>query len=154
MFLLVVLNYQDAAGARTGPQWDTQPRNGVGSTLLDFTSLIHLLFKFFGQQEWLARAQHIAAKALASRARRRGRIKLVHPVIKMHHVSSRVIKSDEAILCRKDFIDCLVSELEQLIKISCRDNALDYFSDNLAFHFRALVLGNVQHNALPGAFTG
>jgi hypothetical protein len=76
---------------------------------------------------------------LAEGTWQRGRIKLVDPIITMHQVSSQIMESDEAIFRGNDLTDCLVSEPKQRIKISCRDNALDYFSDNLTFHFRPLV---------------
>src|SRR2546429_8328124 len=60
------------------------------------------------------------------------------------------MKSDEAILCGQDFIDFLVSELKQRIKIGCRDSALDYFSNNPTFHLRPLALGDVAGHALHG----
>jgi len=50
------------------------------------------------------------------------------------------MESNEAILGGKDFIDCVVSELKQRIKIICGGDALDYFSDSFAFRFRPLKI--------------
>ena len=54
------------------------------------------------------------------------------------------MKGDETILRVNKLADRPASEFEQLIKIGCREGALDYFRDNLAFRFRPLSLRNLR----------
>ena len=73
--------------------------------MLDFALLVQSSFKLFGQQEGLARAQHVAAEAFADGMRRGDGINLVDPKLEMQQVGCRVVKGDEAVLRVKELAD-------------------------------------------------
>ena len=74
---------------------------------LELALFVHPSLKLFGQQEGLARAQHVAAsaQAFADGLRRGDGIKLVDPKLEMHQVGCRIVESDEAVLRVKKLAD-------------------------------------------------
>ena len=145
-FLLVVLHGQYADGPCRRPQRHTQPGRRIGPDQLDFALFGQSSLKLFGQQERLARAQHVAtsADAFAGGMGRGSGINLVDPKLEMHQVGYRIVKSDEAVLRVKELADGTACEVEQLVEIGRRDDALDYVGDDLTFRLHPLVLRQVS----------
>ncbi len=106
VLVFVVLHHKYAQGARWRPQRYTQPGSGRCPAILDFASLNHLICKFSGQQQRFTRLQHVAGETfLANRARRRYRVVLVEPKLKMNQVSCRIMQRYETVLRVKEFTD-------------------------------------------------
>ena len=146
-FLFIMLHRQDADGARRSPQRHAQPRRSVRSTFYDFTSFEHLQHYIVRQQQRLSGSQDIAAQALADRTWIRNGINFIDPEFKMDQAGGRIVKSDETIFRVKKFTDRTPGKIEKLIEIIRRNNALNYFGDDLALRFRPLLLGYVFDRA-------
>ena len=132
--------------------------NGTPSQDGDTTHLYYCCLPLRGQLvEYALRDEHRAAGAVHVRGataahllRRRSLVELVHKKREMKHFRGRFVECDEAILGVQHFLQRLVNQIQQVVKIVGDVHAANNFEGHLPLDFGALQVGDVLHGALIG----
>jgi len=143
VFILVVLNHQNADRFGWRSKRDAEPSRGGRANELDFTFGGEAVEFFLWDQLRLSRSKDIRHAGACNFLWGRRGIELIDEKRKVKHIRGRFMQCHETVLRIDHFGQRLMNLAQKLIEIGSLVQRMDDVRDDLALRFEAAKVGNV-----------